>query len=152
MRKKNMESHPKSDVQMKEKFRVLLAEDDNEMCRLIASVLRKDGYHVTQCSNGINLLSHLTSYVNETNEEHYDVIISDIRMPGLTGMEVVEGLHRIPKAPPMILITAFGDAETHAAALRQGAVALLDKPFDMESLLDQVRSLLPGQPAASTGS
>ena len=70
------------------------------------------------------------------------MIISDIRMPGLTGIEILEGLHTLESFPPMILITAFSDEETHAKAHRLEAAAIFDKPFDIEDLLAKVREIL----------
>ena len=70
------------------------------------------------------------------------LIISDIRMPGFTGMEVLEETSRKEAFPPMILITAFGDEKTHALADELGVAAMFDKPFDMDDLLAKVRELL----------
>ncbi len=123
--------------------RILLAEDDTELRRLIRTTLRKAGYHVTACENGINLLDHLGSYVFREQGERFALVITDIRMPGVTGMEVLEGLSRIHGVPPIVLITAFGDPETHGEAAKLGAVAVLDKPFGMSALLDVVASVVP---------
>jgi DNA-binding response OmpR family regulator len=112
------------------------------MCRLVATSLRRSGYDVTMCTNGINLLDHLGSYLLRGGEDHYALIVSDIRMPGVTGMEVLEGLRHVKAAPPVILITAFGDRETHLEAERFGAVAVLDKPFELDRLLRLVESVL----------
>ena len=72
----------------------------------------------------------------------YDLIISDIRMPGVTGLEVLEGASQTDGFPPMILITAFGNEETHEQAERLGAVAFLDKPFEIELMIETVRLAL----------
>lgn len=130
------------DVAASTRPRILLADDDVEMCRLIATSLRRSGYAVTSCTNGINLLDHLGSYLLRGTGDSYSLIISDIRMPGVTGMEVLEGLRHVKSAPPIILITAFGDDETHREAKRFGAVAVLDKPFDLDRLQALVRSVL----------
>lgn len=130
-------------VESDKRAHILLAEDDREMCRLVAMVLNKEGYNVTMCNSGINLVSHLTADALNVGGDHFDLVISDIRMPGISGMEVLEGLKGGLDGPPVILITAFGDAETHAAADRLGAVAVLDKPFNMDALVRIVRSTLP---------
>ncbi len=137
-------------VESAKRAHILVAEDDREMCRLVAMVLNKEGYNVTMCNSGINLVSHLTADALNVGGDHFDLVISDIRMPGISGMEVLEGLKGSLDGPPVILITAFGDAETHAAADRLGAVAVLDKPFNMDALVRIVRSTLPRelQPAA----
>jgi len=117
-------------------FSILLAEDDKEMRSLLALMLRKEGYQVFECTDGLSLLDMLSS--------NFDLIISDIRMPGVTGMEILMGANELDNFPPIILITAFGDKETHMQAERLGAVALFDKPFDIDEMLKKVRvTLLP---------
>ena len=123
---------------------VLLAEDDHEMRALLVRALHRAGYEVVACSNGVELLEHLGSYIlREEEHEEIDLIISDIRMPGVTGLEILEGLSKHDDFPPFILITAFGDAETHAEAERYGALAMFDKPFDIDDLLAKVRKIVP---------
>ena len=123
---------------------VLLAEDDKEMRSLLAVALRRAGYGVTECSNGIELLEHLGSFIlPDEDYEVIDLVISDIRMPGVTGLEILEGLSRHGSFPPFILITAFGDVETHARAKYWGALATFDKPFDVDDLVAKVRKAVP---------
>lgn len=128
------------------RYRVLLAEDDDEMRVLLAMTLRKSGYEVVECADGIGMLTHLAAFLlpEEFARESVDLIISDIRMPGVTGMEVLQGKPNKQGFPPMILITAFADAETHALANRFGAAAIFDKPFDMDVLLKKVKDVLSG--------
>ena len=107
-------------------FHVLLAEDDREMRRVISEALRKAGYRVTECTDGLALLDQLCSYLHAREAEPaqppvIDVLISDIRMPGVNGMSILEGSQEFPGMPPVILITAFGDQATHNAARRWGA-------------------------------
>jgi CheY-like chemotaxis protein len=123
--------------------RILLAEDDNDMRNLMAQLLRRDGYEVVECPNGVGLLDYLSTFLGRSEPEHFDLVISDIRMPGLSGLEVLGGLHRRPDFPPTILMTAFGDAETHAEATEIGVAAMFDKPFDMHELMAKVRETVP---------
>ena len=130
---------------------VLIAEDDTEMRRLLAEVLAEDGFDVRECVNGFNLLENLGNKLIARESlrheaEEFDLIISDIRMPGVTGLSVLEGIHMFEGFPPMILITAFGDEETHARAKELGAVAVFDKPFEMEDLLAKVHEVLDPVP------
>lgn len=123
---------------------VLLAEDDKEMRVLLAHALRRAGYFVIECSNGMELLDHLGSYILPGEEhEQVDLVISDIRMPGLTGLEILEGVSKHDDFPPFFLITAFGDAEAHAQAEKFGAKAMFDKPFDIDDLLAKMRRVVP---------
>ena len=121
---------------------ILLAEDDAEFRAFLESRLRKEGYHVTACTHGINLLGHLNGFRAKEPEEHFDLVISDIRMPAVSGLEVLEEMEPRGRMPPTILITAFGDLATHVKAEEAGAVACLDKPFDVEKLLVEVRKVL----------
>ena len=128
--------------------RLLLAEDDREMRKLLARVLRQSGYDVVECPDGMAMLTHLADFLlpDGFSREKIDLIISDIRMPGVTGMEVLEGRPTRGDFPPMILITAFGDDATHARAAKLGAAAMLDKPFDIDDLLDEVKAVLVSRP------
>jgi two-component system response regulator (stage 0 sporulation protein F) len=122
---------------------ILLAEDDEEMRRLLALILRKEGYRVTECTDGLSLLDMLSSFFLPGEEhENFNLIISDIKMPGITGMEILMGANEIDNFPPIILITAFGDKETHMQAERLGAAALFNKPFDIDKMLKKVASIL----------
>jgi DNA-binding response OmpR family regulator len=131
--------------------RVLLAEDDRYMRSLLTYEFERAGYRVTTCVDGWSLLSHLGSFLlASSNHEDIDIVVSDIRMPGVDGMEVLRGAEDCPMFPPMILITAFGDIRTHVEARRFGAVAIFDKPFDVDALIAKVRSVVP--PPRSGGS
>ncbi len=127
---------------------ILIAEDDAEMRSLIALTLKQYGYQVIECRDGIELLTRL--HAAATNpEDQCDLVISDNRMPGASGLAVLNELSTSGAFLPVILITAFGDTETHAEALRLGAVACIDKPFDLDELLQQVHAVVPraGPPA-----
>ena len=114
------------------------------MRTLLAWWLRKDGFEVTECDHGIDLINRIDPIGTPTESEKFDLIISDIRMPGITGLEVLEDVrHCGTECPPVILLTAFGDKETHQQAHRLGAAAMFDKPFDFHELLGKVHELVP---------
>jgi len=121
--------------------RVLLAEDDYEMRALLSLALREAGYDVCECGNGADLLTTL-SLLEASTAGVFDLVISDIRMPGASGLDVLEDLRHRKGVPPVILITAFGDDETHARARQLGAAAVFDKPFETDDLLSKVREVL----------
>jgi len=112
--------------------RILLAEDDKELRELLALVLETAGYHVCQCSNGEQLMSRLTE------SSSLNLVISDVRMPGLSGLEVLARRNRKMQQVPFICMTAFGDAQTHSRARHLGAVATIDKPFDLDEMMELV--------------
>jgi len=72
----------------------------------------------------------------------FDLVISDVRMPGWVGLPALENLSSSPHAPPIVVITAFGSEEVHQRVQRAGAVAVLDKPFDVAELTALSRRVL----------
>lgn len=125
--------------------RILLADDDDEMREILSFSLRQEGYSVTECAHGIAMLECLRGYLLDQEGERFDLIVSDIRMPGLSGMELLHAGSEAQDFPPMILITSFGDPGTHREAERLGARALIDKPFELDTLITEVtRVLTPG--------
>lgn len=117
---------------------ILLAEDDNELRELLNFSLARAGYLVTCCENGLDLLDRLLQ------PQDYDLVISDLRMPALTGLEVLEYLHDAGQQLPFICMTAFGDRQTHESAYKFGATATIDKPFDLDEMLTLVHTICPG--------
>lgn len=122
--------------------RVLLADDDKEMRLLLSSVLRKDGYEVVEAQTGTEALDLLSTSLAEGPSYRYDLIISDVRMPCLGGLDVLAGLRETNWVTPVILITAFGGTQTHEEASRWGAAAVFDKPFNVNDLRRVVSSLV----------
>jgi CheY-like chemotaxis protein len=126
--------------------RVLLAEDDREMQRMLAQALRKVGCEVVEVPDGVQLVEYLTACIRYGSFFRVpDLIVSDVRMPGPSGVDVLAGLRAAQWTTPMIMITAFGDHEIHSRAQRLGATAVFDKPFDVDELRDAVLSATPGQ-------
>ncbi|HEU0032606.1 MAG TPA: response regulator [Kofleriaceae bacterium] len=119
--------------------RILLAEDDAVMRRMVATTLERDGFDVTEVHDGAELLARLEqSWMYPGADREIDLVISDVRMPGLTGLAVLEELRRVDTTTPVLLITAFGDADLHDAAAELGA-AVLDKPFELSDLRTAAR-------------
>ena len=124
-------------------YHILLAEDDREMRALLARVMRLSGYVVTECTDGWHLLSKIGSFFLSSDRLCVDLIISDIRMPGVSGMDILVGTQKNEGFPPVILITAFPDEDVEELSRRLGAVAIFAKPFDIDDLLDAVRQVIP---------
>lgn len=125
--------------------RVAIAEDNVEMRRLIAATLRGDGYDVVEAGDGTELIARLESLSGADGPARtaVELIVSDLRMPGLSGMDVLGAIRDGNWRTPFILITAFGDEETHREAHDLGAAAVLDKPFDLERLRTLVHESVP---------
>jgi DNA-binding response OmpR family regulator len=125
--------------------RIALIEDDDEMRGLLAVTLHAAGYEITAFRSGLDLLELLEA--GGGGSAGVDLVISDVRMPGVSGLSLLEGLRSWggDPPPPMILITAFGSAKLHAQAHDLGAVAVLDKPFEMDALVAAVAEALRNQ-------
>ncbi len=119
--------------------RILIAEDDGEMRRLLVGALARDGYEVLSAPNGIELLSDLAASLLNPQERRPDLIITDMRMPGVSGLDILSGLRADGWRMPVIVITAFGDAKLHAEVERYPGAEILDKPFDLDDLRQRVK-------------
>jgi DNA-binding response OmpR family regulator len=124
--------------------RLLLAEDDFELRELLACILRADGHEVVEARDGQELWE-LLSGQSSGEAGAFALVVSDVRMPGLTAFDVLTKLQRSAAETPVILITAFGDQTTHLRALRLGASRVFDKPFDYDDLRDAIHETLHQQ-------
>lgn len=112
-------------------IQVLVVDDENIMRECLTDILTDQGYQVTAVSNGTDALKNL-----ERNSFH--IVISDIRMPGIDGEEILkQSLQRNPSCKT-ILITAYSMDLSGKSYLNQGAYGFILKPFD----IDQIRSLV----------
>jgi DNA-binding response OmpR family regulator len=129
---------------------VLVAEDDDAMRELIAGDLRHAGYAILEVRDGAELIDHIEAFVLGSGRgaaEAIAMLITDIRMPGVSGLDLLAALRRARSTIPVVLITAFGSEQVHRRARELDAV-ILDKPFDPERLRDVVRATVAPLPAA----
>jgi len=117
---------------------IVLAEDDEDTRSLISWVLKADGFRITEVSDGRALLDYLFR-----TREHVDLVITDVHMPKLSGLDVLDACRAQSRFLPTLLITAYGDEYTRTAASRFGAIAVIDKPLDLDDLR-KVVALLTG--------
>ncbi len=126
---------------------VLLVEDDDEMRKMLAFVLTRHGFRVTQARDGSEALEHLGDLVLRGNRDKApQLLLTDERMPGFCGLDIIEAMRIAGLEIPAILITAFGDRETHERAEALGQTPVLDKPFAMLELVALARRLAFGSP------
>lgn len=116
---------------------IITTDDDPAIRKILQILLRKEGYEVTVCSSGDELLSTL-----KTNSTTVDLVLLDIKMPGLSGIQVLEILRRTYPAIPVIMLTAFNDLDTGMKAIRLGASDYLAKPVHREVLVESVSRVL----------
>jgi len=117
--------------------RVLLADDDESLRRVQEYQLTKAGFAVTTCADG-------KAALEEFRENLHDLVVTDIRMPGLDGLELLQRLRAISPETPVIVITGHGTVDTAVQAMKEGAFDFLTKPFPTDKLhltLDRARKM-----------
>jgi two-component system, NtrC family, response regulator PilR len=112
--------------------RILVVDDERSMRELLAIVLRREGYEVMLAENG-------RAAIDLIEREPVDLLISDIKMPDLSGVEVLRAAKKVDQDILGIMITAFASTDTAVEAMRLGACDYLSKPFDIDLLKMKVR-------------
>jgi len=123
-------------------LRVALIDDDRAVLDSLSLYLAREGF-------AVDCFESADTFLAETDcAENFDCIISDVRMPGLSGLDLVNRLTEENRTVPLILITGHGDVETAVKAIKMGAFDFLEKPFDERKLVEAIR--LVGERAAET--
>ena len=107
--------------------RVLIADDEPQMRDALRAALKKGGYDTVLVSDG-------QSALEQAQKRSFDMIITDVKMPGLSGLELLERIRKDNLAPNVVLITAYGTIDAAVAAMKMGALDFLRKPFAMADL------------------
>ncbi len=119
--------------------KILVADDEQNLRRVLVALLRREGHEVLQAANGLEAIERLTDV---------DVVITDLRMPGADGMEVLRTASKNYPHVPVIMITAYGSVGQAVEAIKAGAFDYIEKPFEQDS----IRAILTkaiGQAAAN---
>jgi DNA-binding NtrC family response regulator len=124
--------------------RVLVVDDEPRLGKLAAEMLELDGHDVVRTTGGREALVRLAA-------ERFEVVVTDLRMPEVDGLAVLRAARALAAPPEVILMTAFGSAESAVEAMRAGAADYVTKPFSMDELRLRVRRLA-GQRAAEARS
>ena len=124
--------------------RILIVDDDLGQRSLLETFLHAQGYATQSAASGEAALQLL-------HEGKYAMMISDVRMPGMSGLETLRRVRQKHPDLPVLLVTAFADIRSAVTAMRDGAVNYLAKPIDLDELIANVRRALqgPAQPVAS---
>jgi FixJ family two-component response regulator len=114
---------------------VLIIDDDESVRRALQRLLR---------SVGLNVMAFATAeeFLQASLPPAPDCLILDIHLPGLSGLDLQDRLNAQGQTVPIVFITAYADAPAREAALRSGALAFLEKPFEEQALLDAVARAL----------
>ncbi|RJO63604.1 MAG: sigma-54-dependent Fis family transcriptional regulator [Myxococcales bacterium] len=107
---------------------ILVAEDDPDMRDLLAQALGEEGYAVATAKDGDEAIARL-------GQDEFDLVLTDLKMPGASGMDVLKAARAQFFPCPVILMTAFGAVDSAVMAMKEGAYSYITKPFDLEDLL-----------------
>src|ERR1700716_4713770 len=114
-------------VETKEMDPPLLVEDKNELRAMLKKALERAGYAVDEAPDG-------TAAIQKVRARRYLLVITDLKMPGASGLDVLRAAKQADATIPVILLTAFGSVEEAVAAMKEGAFDFLQKPVDLEHL------------------
>ena len=117
--------------------RLLIAEDDADLRDLLQDDLENAGYETVVAVDGRATLNHI-----EREREQIDLLITDVRMPGVSGGELLQAMRAQRAEAPVIVITAFGSVEQAVEMVKAGAFQYLTKPFETDELLRTVEKAL----------
>lgn len=117
------------------KKRILIIEDDMEMRSLLKDFFREEGFETESVAKGTYAFKKLMT-------ESFALIITDIRMPGVSGLEIIPGLKKFQPNTPIVVMTAFGGEEVHLRALERGADAYLEKPVHLLQLRTLIHQMI----------
>ncbi len=112
--------------------RILITDDEKDLRQVLNTVLCDAGFEVVEAADGKAALKIL-------RESPPDVVLLDINMPGMSGMQVLQEAGRLGSVPPIVILTGFGSIHSAVEAMREGALDYLTKPFDNEDLLRVLR-------------
>ena len=116
-------------------YKVLIVDDEKSMREFLAIVLKKEGYSVTVAAHGAEALAAI-------EREIFDVVISDVKMPGLSGIDVLKAVKAASPSTVVLMMTAFASTDTAVEAMREGAYDYLTKPFKIEEVKLLVKNAL----------
>jgi len=116
-------------------YRILVADDDADDREGLRRILSREGYEVDLATDGLDALE-------KASRLEYDLVLTDLLMPRLDGLRLLERLKRVKPHLPVLLVTGFGDWGSYACAIEMGAAAYLCKPFRIAELLGEVRKAL----------
>ncbi|WP_342437729.1 response regulator transcription factor [Paenibacillus sp. FSL L8-0436] len=119
---------------MDNSINILVAEDDNDISRLLCSIIRKSGYVPQPAFSGTEALLYL-------EQREWSMVLLDLMLPGMTGEELLKWI-RLRGGVPVIIISAKGEQQTKVSALRGGADDFITKPFDIEEVSARIDSHL----------
>jgi two-component system response regulator AtoC len=115
--------------------RILVVDDEEQMRDLLTKILERKGYQVSVCGNGVEALAIL-------EKEPMDLVVTDVRMPGLNGMEALRAIKELNPEIVVLIMTAFGSIDQAVQAVKDGAYDYINKPFKIDEMLLTIEKAL----------
>lgn len=113
---------------MESRVRMLIVEDDQEIRSMLAQQFETEDFIVETTGDGVLAFSMI-------KENDYDIVLLDLKLPGMDGMTLLRGVNRIGRLPNVIVLTAVNDLSTAQECMKLGAKDFISKPYDPEELL-----------------
>jgi DNA-binding NtrC family response regulator len=120
---------------MQEKSRILVVEDDARLREILKKILNGKGFAVEAAANG-------SEAVERIKQEHFDIALTDLKMPGMGGMEVLRAVREVSPKTYVIIMTAFGTIDSAVEAMKNGAFDYVTKPFRTEEILVVINKVM----------
>jgi DNA-binding NtrC family response regulator len=127
------------------KSTILLVDDDLEFRKAMCRMFEKSGYEITAAADGREALEAL-------EDKGFDLVISDLRMPNLGGLELMSELRRQGVGTPVIFLTAYGEVESYMDLMNLGAFEYVNKPVKSQEILDVARKAIEASGSQSLSS
>ncbi len=115
--------------------RIMIIEDDEEMRSLLKDFFEEEGFETDSVTNGADALKVLS-------RDPFDLVITDVRMPGLSGLDILPKVRGLKPETPIIVVTAYGSEEVRRKSLERGATSFLEKPIHLSTLKRLVREMV----------
>jgi len=131
-----MDSEDNNIRSCKRRGRILVVDDQPLVARAVRAILVHEGFQVETASNGREALNLLLS------DPRFDLIITDVRMPEMDGLELLRQSRQLRKDLPIIIMTAYTNRKNRQHAIEEGAFDYIPKPFGIKVLLKAVRDAL----------
>ena len=117
--------------------RILIVDDEPDMRLAVRNVLKLRGYEIAEAGDGPAALAI-------ARENRPDLVLLDMRLPGMDGIEVLEGLKKIDDTVPVVMITGYGHIQSAVDVMKLGASEYLQKPFENAQLVETVKRFVQG--------
>ncbi|OGS17778.1 MAG: hypothetical protein A3J83_06650 [Elusimicrobia bacterium RIFOXYA2_FULL_40_6] len=127
-------------------FKILIVDDELDMCRGLSDILEEEGFNTIIANEGKTAL-------DKVKNEQPDLVLLDLRLPGMDGLQILKKIKEMNKALPVIMVTGYGDVNSAVETIKSGALDYVSKPFDNEKVVSLVKKTLqtPVSPNSSKG-